>query len=44
MGKTKQTEKINPKKCGGKKSAITIYWEKMGEKRGEIYDMKAVLK
>ena len=27
-----------------KKSAIALYWEKMGDKRGKIYDMKAVLK
>lgn len=26
------------------KTPFTLYWEKMGDKRGKIYDMKAVLK
>lgn len=43
MKTTKKSTKTT-KKTGTKKSAITLYWEKMGDKRGEIYDMKAVLK
>lgn len=44
MRTIKKTAKVTSKKNSTKKSAITLYWEKMGDKRGEIYDMKAVLK
>lgn len=44
MKTTKKHIKSTTKKTCTKKSAIALYWEKMGDKRGEIYDMKAVLK
>lgn len=44
MGAPKKTNNTNKKVKPKKKSAITLYWEKMGDKRGQIFDMKAVLK